>query len=41
MIGVKSLERMVVIMLPASMSQPKMEIENQGIIDKYLSQFVF
>ena len=41
MVGVKSLTRLVIILIPASFSYPKMEKEKSRILKKYFSQFIF
>ena len=40
-IGVKSLSRLVIILLPVSLSQEKMELEKKRILKKYFTQFIF
>lgn len=41
MIGVKSLTRLVILLIPASFSYSKMEMEKATILKKYFSQFIF
>lgn len=40
LIGVKSLDRLLVIMLPVSLSQYNADAEKDRIIEKYFSQFI-
>jgi len=41
LVGIKSLSRLLIIMLPVSLAQDKVEEEKIRIVDRYFAQFIF